>query len=228
MWQSNVTPRRCSLTLAGIVLLVLALGAGCGGTERGGAARLAISGAALSAGLTKMVVTISRGSGPDFAPLVETLSTAGTNGSAFISGIQAGTGRQFDVVGYDSSGQPLCSGSAQSDIVPGAMATVFLVLEPAPGPVIQQYAAPVIDFLSASQTLVARGGTATLGASAHDPDAADTVSYQWAATCGTFDDARKPAVAWTAPNAAGSCQVSLTAADGRGASVQASLPIEVF
>jgi hypothetical protein len=169
-------------------------------------------------------VTITPGDGPDFSPIVQPLSKAPTGWSATYRH-PAGPGRQFEVVAYDASDAPLYRGRATADIFAGAIATVVIHLSTVEPPF--DNAAPVIDYLSASHTTVVPGGQVRVHVSAHDPDASDTISYRWAATCGAFDDAGATQTTWHAPTAVGTCQLSITVTDSRSAAVSGHLVVEV-
>jgi hypothetical protein len=87
--------------------------------------------------------------------------------------------------------------------------------------------APIIDALTASATTTLPNGNVNLGAQAHDPDAADALTYAWSTSCGTFASSHAPTTVWTAPDRLGACQVTLTVDDGRGASVSSSIALLV-
>jgi hypothetical protein len=226
----STRPMAGHLLLALGFALALAGCAGGAGTETPGdaSARVAVSTSALSAAVGKVEVTVSKGAGtPDFTPITVSLSQVGATWSGFITGITAGTGRQFDVVAFDASGAQVATGSGRADVVAAGTATVAIVLSAnTPGNPYQN-SAPVIDFISASETLVQAGAKVRLQALAHDPDPTDAISYAWIATCGTIASPASPAVEWIAPAAPGSCQISLVVNDNRGASVAAYLVIEV-
>jgi hypothetical protein len=209
--------------------LALAGGAGCSGSDaqRQAAARVAVTTGALSASITQVTVTVSQGDGPAFTPIVAPLSQAGNDWSGFITGIPAGPGRQFDVVALDATGATVAKGTAKAEVRAGGTATVAIVLGQATTGNPYQNNAPVIDYISASETLVKPGASVRLGASAHDPDPTDKISYAWAATCGTIASPSAAAVDWVAPATPGRCQVSVSVTDNRGASVAAYLVIEV-
>ncbi len=236
------TPRRASRAL----LLSLALVAGCAGPhladgDQGqgvAAARFAISTGAL-ASVGRVVVTISRGDGPDFPPFEIALIDTGTSWSGFTTGVPVGAGRQFDVLAQDASGAPLLAGSAKADVAPSGIAYVAMLLQPAPAPAAYAAGTPVLDLLTASSTVVGPGGAIRLDAAAHDPAAGTAVTYHWSASClrdpaclsatgcGTFDNAAAPAAVWTAPGAADTCQLSLTVQSDPLLSVTTTLAIDV-
>jgi hypothetical protein len=87
--------------------------------------------------------------------------------------------------------------------------------------------APTIDALAVSTVNTQPGGTVTVGIQAHDPEAGDILAYHLSASCGSFADADTAQTVWTAPAASGSCELTATVSDGRGASVNATITIEV-
>ncbi len=222
------TSRRLSAVAIWAAVALAVAGTGCSrkGSADGGSARVAISAAALSANVAEVIVTVSPGDGPAFTPFTADLSHTADGWRGFVTGIPVGPGRLFEVVANDASHARLYAGSAKADIVAGLPALVIVTLGAGP---VDPYGnnAPVIDFVSAAQTVVRPGATVRLGISAHDPDPLDTVSIHWAAACGTFDDATRTDVTWTAPAAEGRCQITATASDNRGASVSVYLAIDV-
>jgi hypothetical protein len=223
-------PRTDHRLLALCAALAFAQAAGCGSSSAlpgEASARIAVSVQASLSNVAKVSVTISKGSagGSDFTPIVADLQKVGTSWSGFVTGIPAGPGRQFDVVALDAAGATVATGTGKADVVAGGTATVVIVLGSLGPPYDNN--APVIDYVSASETLVAPGGKVRLSVSAHDPDPSDTIFYAWVATCGTFADPTKTEVEWTAPDAPGSCQLSVAVSDNRGATVAAELVIEV-
>jgi len=218
-----------SWALCAVVCLAFA-GQGCErhAREGTGGARIAIaSDALLPSTVAEVVVTVSPGAGPAFTPFSVTLSQTSGGWSGFITGIPAGPQRLFEVSANDASHAQLYAGSARADIVAGASAVVIINLgQSTPGNGVDD-AAPVIDYVSASQSAVPPGGKVRLGISAHDPDPLDTVTLQWSASCGTFDATTASVVTWTAPGTAQRCQITATASDNRGASVSLYLTIDV-
>ena len=73
---------------------------------------------------------------------------------------------------------------------------------------------------------VKAGEAAFLIADAKDPDG-DTVTYQWAATAGSFGASSYRQVRWVAPQQAGKVTVNVTVWDGAGGSSKAELTVEV-
>ena len=216
-----------------ILALLAALAvAGCAGRPGGAAgeasARIAVSASALATSIARVDVTVGPGTGtPTFSPIAMTLSQTGTTWSGFITGIPAGTGRKFDVVALDATGTAVAAGGGTADVVAGGTATVAIALSTAGPGTPYENAVPVIDSISASETLVRPGATVRLRVSAHDPDPNDTVSYAWMATCGSIASPASSSIDWVAPASVGSCQVSVAVSDNRGASAAAFLVVNL-
>lgn len=214
---------------AALLVAAAVLGAGCAADVPAGgegAVRLAVSGAAPGVDVAAVIVTVGKGAGPDFPPMVEALGGAGAGWSAFLTGIPAGPARLFDVVAYDASGAARYRGSSSSDVEPGQVAEVAVLLTDAPAAPFQN-SAPVIDALWASQTVAAPYGGVQLGVLAHDSDPADVIAVRWWATCGTLDAAAAAAVTWTAPATPGGCDVGVTVSDTSAASVATFVHLDV-
>jgi hypothetical protein len=168
--------------------------------------------------------------GPGIAhPYAIPMGPRGTSWQANVVGLPAGTGRMISVLARDHSGTGIFSGQAASiTISPGQTATVSIVLfEISPAPTFAN-TAPTIDALELSTTQAVLGGTVTAGVHAHDPDAGDTLTFAWTASCGTFSDTTAAQTIWTAPQSAGPCDVMITVADGHGASVNADATLTVM
>jgi|GEM_PF-1867001 len=166
----------------------------------------------------RVTVTVHPGDGGTFTPLVADLTARGVQWSARIDGIPAGPGRAFDAVAYDRAGSILSAASGKVDIRPRGLSVVAFALG---GPA--ENSVPVIDSLSADAYLAAPLSTVRLSSAAHSPDPANTLTYSWLATCGSFDRPDTAGPAWVAPAAPGVCRLTLTVADNRGSSTSASL-----
>ena len=221
-----------------------ALGAGCGSGKSGSQASLASGKAnigvkvnALQATqIAKMTLTISTDttSGPpSFNSITTDLTnndlTKSLNWSAFVQGIPAGTQRLFAIQAFDGSNAVVYSGSARADITVGNTANVYIVLQGLNDGGFQN-SLPVVDSLTSSANLVVVGTTpapapVALTFTAHDPDAAATLTYSWADSCGSSFDTTFPAgvaqstattVHWTPPTSVptgGVCTLTLKVTD---------------
>ncbi len=224
------TIRECRWALWTVVAFAAA-SAGCGTSapeSSRGAVSIAVSSSALTSDVAEVIVTVKPGDGPAFPPIVEGLSRSRSAWTTSVTGIPAGPGRLTEVVANDAAHLPLLAGSAKADIVPGQVALMILALGPSGPPAALANSPPVIDFVSASQATVPQGATVRLEALAHDPDPTDTISVQWSATCGVFDDPTRSVVAWRAPAADGWCQITVRVSDSQGSSVSVNLPIAVL
>jgi len=72
---------------------------------------------------------------------------------------------------------------------------------------------PVISYLYAPTSMTA-GRNANLLVQAYDANQGDTLSYSWSSTCGTLTGATSTNPGFTAPQTAGSCQVTVQVSDG--------------
>ncbi len=211
--------------LAPLVFAAWAAACGPADSSERGAVQLSVTTGA--AQVAQVVVTISPGDGSDFAPIAALASQDGAAWTLSVTGVLPGPQRLFEVVAYDGSGVVSLAGSTRADVSAGGPTAVFLLLQP-PAPPTSTNSGPVIDAVWAAPAVVAPGATAALGATAHDPDAADNVSYWWMASCGAFDDATRASPLWTAPMTAGAtCVVSITVSDLAGATVSTSFALAV-
>jgi hypothetical protein len=167
--------------------------------------------------------------GPGIAhPYAVPLGPRGANWQANVVGLAAGSGRMISVVARDHSGTGVFSGQAANvTINPGQTATVSIVLfEMSPAPSFAN-TAPIIDALELSAVQTGPGGAVQVHVRAHDPDASDTLTYAWTASCGTLADANAAQTVWTAPQSSGNCDVMVTVSDGHGANVHANAVLTV-
>ena len=181
---------------------------------------------ASSVSLVGARLTVSPGSGPAFDPFTVELSSVGGQLGASLSGVPAGQGRQFSIVGYDASAAIVAQGSTVADVAAGVASRIVVVMNPPPGggPSLD---APIIDQLTLTQSTVAPLGPVELRVSAHATDGSAVV-LAWSADCGTFaSDPTAASVTWIAPATAGSCAVAVTASGSSGVSITAQLSITV-
>jgi hypothetical protein len=225
--------RRHTALLAGALLATITTGTSCTRSASKddvapGLARLLVTCGTSSAcaPIERVTVTVTPGDGPEFQPIVEDLARSGDQWTGRITDVPSGPGRLFAAVARDKDGNKLYAGEGKSDIAPGAAAVISIFLNGTStgGP---QTTFPVIDSLTMSRSQVAPGRTMKAAVTAHDAGGTGPLTYWWRATCGAFDDASRTAPAWTAPAAEGTCQLSITVANARGAAVTASLMVTV-
>jgi hypothetical protein len=194
-------------------------------TDAGGISIAVTSQALQYSDISAVAATIS-GTGI-VRPIVIPLGLNGNIWQAQVVGIPAGDGRVVSAVARDSSGVALFAGQATGVTVSaGGKVTVAIVLYQI-SPASFANTAPTIDALAVSSVHTQPGGTVTVSIQAHDPDAGDILAYYLSASCGSFADADTAQTVWTAPAASGSCELTATVSDGRGASVHATITIEV-
>jgi hypothetical protein len=120
----------------------------------------------------------------------------------------------------DSTGTVIYQGAASSvSVTQAATAEVVISGQQATAPTPTSNAAPVIDSVILSSTTVAPGDVVSLAATAHDPNAGDTLTYSWTATSGTFSAPSAASSTWTAPATAGTYPITLSVKDQTGATV---------
>jgi len=176
--------------------------------------------------IAKVSATIT---GPDIVrPVVVPLWVNGGDWQGKVMGIPAGTDRVISALAKDIAGVVLFSGEATGvTILGGDTTAVSIVLfEMSPAPSFGNNA-PIIDALTVSAILTAPGGSVNVGAQAHDPDESDVLTYDWSASCGSFASSESANTVWTAPAVAGTCGVTLTVTDDRGASVNSTVTLVV-
>jgi hypothetical protein len=168
-------------------------------------------------------------SGPNLTtPRVVSMFNRGGNWQVTVGGLPAGTNYLFTVSARDAAGTVLYSGVANNvTVTPGQPVSVVITAQSVTAPAPFANAAPVIDALTISSRAVAQGEVVTAKATAHDPDAADQLTYEWSATCGTVATPTAATVQWTAPASDGACVLSVVVRDSRGASARASVTVTV-
>jgi hypothetical protein len=200
---------------------LLALVAGCGAPspqeeDTTGSAWLfgTTAQAITSADVTSVRVTVSAADMP--ARTAELVKT-NNQWSGLLGKLPAGTGRTFSAEAFNGSGTRLYAGSATGVTVLAKQTTaVSITLQEVSPAAPFTNAAPVITSLSAAPGTVEPGGTVTLTASASDANPADTLTYAWSASSGTFAQPSNLSTAWTAPSSAATVPLTLTVTDSKG------------
>ncbi len=160
--------------------------------------------------------------GPQSFTLSGTVDLTHASGVSFtLGGIPAGVGYTITLAAASTDDTTSCVGSATFNITAGATTQVAIHLDchepPTTGSVTVSGTTnicPVIDSVSAAPNEVPVGSTIALLATAHDPDNGPSpLSYQWAATSGTFTDGSTASATFTC-TAVGVTALTLTASDG--------------
>ncbi len=211
--------------LVGLLTALFIMATGCaqgnssGGGEASGNMLVSFSGAATSSVTSAQAVITA----PDISPdIVVELAVGSGQAGGVILGIPAGLGRQITVNAYENA-QLLCTGSALVDILAGQTVQVAMVPQcqdagAETGGVLingQMNYPPQISSVFASAASVPIGGQVALSVSATDPDG-DSLSYLWAATCGSVEPADQFQAQWIAPvTFATTCTLTVTVSDNR-------------
>ncbi|RKG63263.1 PKD domain-containing protein [Corallococcus sp. CA054B] len=176
--------------------------------------------------ITRVTVTLTA-SGVPSATTVLTKGTEGWSGTMYQ--VPAGPQRTFTAEAFAADGALRYRGAASDvTITAGTTSVVAITLQAldVPGPF--DNSAPCIDSLVASASTVLPGGTISLQATAHDPDASDTITYAWTAADGTFGSPTLTSTTWTAPATPGVYALTLTVTDSRGATATIRIDITVI
>ena len=207
--------------------LVLLWLAGCDATPSAATGALQLSVSTLSAtpgDITRVTVTVSA---PDMSPMTVPLALTAGTWSGVIEGIPVGSGRVFLAQAFDAANALRYEGRVENvSVTAGSLGLVSLLLRELDAPAFDN-ASPVVDTLTASVLGVAPGGTVSLSATAHDPNAGDTVSYAWSAPSGTFSAPTQASTTWTASTFQAPVRLTLTVSDTKGAASTASVPVNV-
>jgi hypothetical protein len=179
--------------------------------------------------ITSVVATVSGPAMP--APRTLPLSARGDSWGAVIGSLPVGIDYGFEVEAQDTSSSALnYVGSAVGiglgrDDVPA----VIISARQADALVPAENAAPIVDSLLLSSTNIVPNASITIEATAHDPNANDTISFAWSANP-ALDGFSTPSDAttnWTAPATEGDQTLILVVTDNHGASVSASIVVHV-
>ena len=228
--------RNLTLMMGAAVLAASVFGAGCSRKLESlgeGAARISAINLAYS-DTTKVNVTIESdtsgapGTGAAIPkPIVVPLGkkTTGENWSTTAQGIPSG---RVKYTGNAYQGNTVIfTGSVLGVITAGNTASVTLNLFQAT-PNTFANNAPVISALQIGTTAASPGQVVAVNVVATDPDAGDTLTYAWTATCGTFAAASSASTMWTAPaSSSAPCVLTVAVTDNHGASNTATASISV-
>ena len=226
--------RHLTLMMGAAVLAASVFGAGCSrksDTSGEGAARISAINLAYSDTTSVMVVIEADPSGPNPAVIPKPIKvplgkkTTGNDWSTTAQGIPAGNVK-YTGTAYQGT-TSIFTGSVLGVITAGNTANVTLNLfQTTPNAFANN--APVIDALQIGTTSATPGQVVAVNVLAHDPDAADTLTYGWTATCGTFAAATSASTTWTAPaSTSAPCVLTVTVTDNHGAANTATASISV-
>jgi hypothetical protein len=229
--------RNLTLMMGAAVLAASVFGAGCSRKLESlgeGAARISAINLAYS-DTTKVNVIIESdtsgapGTGAAIPkPIVVPLGkkTTGENWSTTAQGIPSGRVK-YTGNAYNGSNTVIFTGSVLGVITAGNTASVTLNLFQAT-PNTFANNAPVISALQIGTTAASPGQVVAVNVMATDPDAGDTLTYAWTATCGTFAAASSASTTWTAPaSSSAPCVLTVAVTDNHGASNTATASISV-
>lgn len=219
--------RRFRSPLAPLALaLVLLVGCSSSSTSSGSVQLAASVPQALSASdVTRVKVTVSAA---DMSSLSVDLAKSNGSWGGLIGNLPAGSNRSFLAEAFDSSGAKRFQGTASGVTLTANQTTaVVLTLQEVVPPLPYGNEAPVIDSAVASSTSVQAGGSLSLTATVHDPNAGDALTLAWTASSGTFSAPTAATTSWTAPASPGVQTITFTVTDSQGAAVSVSLAINV-
>jgi len=155
--------------------------------------------------------------------------SAGTWG-ALLGSLPVGSNYVFTVSALDRSNAVDYAGSAAGVVIMKDQVTsVVITAQQTVASVPFKNAVPIVDSLVLSSTNIVPGATITAKATAHDPDAGDTITFAWSSSpvAGVFSASSAAITTWTAPVIEGDQTLVLTATDNHGASTSASIVVHV-
>lgn len=230
--------RHITFLMGAAVLAASVFGSGCSrklDTSDTGAVRIAAVKLAYS-DISKVEVTIAAdASGANPAAIAKPIlvplgkKTTGNDWVSTVQGIPAGnveyTGRAYDTL---DPTKVIFTGSIKGVVTASQTANVLINLFEAT-PVSFANAAPVIDALQVATTTATLGQAVAVNVVAHDPNAADTLTYAWTSSCAasSFSPANAAASTWTAPSAPTTCVLTITVTDNHGAATTATASVSV-
>jgi hypothetical protein len=211
----------------GILAALLALPACSNKRHSTGSANLSVHSAAVD--LDGMVATVRGPTMP--SSRIYPLPARGNAGTwqSIIDSLPVGSDYLFEVAGQASDG-PTYSGSAFGiTIAKDRVPAVAISARRAEAVVPAANVGPIIDSLVLSSTYVLPEGSTTVQATAHDPNANDTITFAWSAgpSGGVFFAPSAAETDWTAPSTEGDQTLVVTVTDSHGASASASVVVHV-
>jgi len=227
---------RISILLAPTCLAALLTLAACNGESQstGSAATGSADLSVHQLGALNPSSVVATVSGPALpAPKTFSLSARGTSGTwgALIGALPVGSNYVFTVSASDLSTPPVTYGGTAANIaiLKDQVATVIILAQQNNAPAPFKNAVPVIDSLVLSSTNVVPGASITAKATAHDPNAGDTIAFAWSVSPATdgLSASTSATTGWTAPATEGDQTVTLKVTDNHGASTSASVVVHV-
>jgi Calcineurin-like phosphoesterase len=177
-------------------------------------------------------VTVAISGPPLYTPKAATLSPQGVGGGygALISSLPVGSNYLFTVTASDANNVVSYRGQAVNvAILRNHVTTVVITAQPVNPGAPYNNAVPVIDSLVVSSTSIAPGESITAKVTAHDPDAADSITFTWsAAPAGSsFSSTSAATTTWTSPATEGDVALTIQVKDNHGATTSATITIHV-
>jgi hypothetical protein len=211
----------------GILAALLALPACSNKRHPTGSANLSVRTPAV--GIDGMVATVR---GPAM-PSARTypLSARGNSGTwqSLLDSLPVGSDYLVEVAGQSSGGSRYRGSALGITIVKAQVPAVAISARRAEAVVPGANVGPIIDSLVLSSTYVLPEGSTTVQATAHDPDANDTLTFAWSASPsgGVFLAPSAAETDWTAPSMEGDQTLVVRVTDSRGAATSASVVVHV-
>ena len=227
--NSHFTPKA---TLAALLAL-----SACGGNPSPSEIASAIGSADItmhSLGALNLSSVVATVSGPGLpATRTVALSARGSDGTwgGLIGSLPVGSNYAFHVSAFDQANTVQYTGDASPiAIIKDKVTTVIITAQQAAASVPFKNAVPVIDSLVLSSANVVPGASVSAKATAHDPNAGDTIAFAWSANPGPdgFTPPNTATTVWTAPASEGDQTLTLTVTDNHGASTSASVVVHVL
>jgi hypothetical protein len=164
----------------------------------------------------------------DFAARSVDLAQVDGHWAGSFGDVPPGSERTFSAVAFDAQGVQRFTGQVSGvSIVAQEIAAVALVLQEVGEAPSLDNSVPGVQAMLSSVDRIKPGGTLTLEVRAYDPDPADSLSYAWTASAGSFAAPSSAATEWTAPEQAGPVTLTVTVTDTQGASASHSLTVNV-
>ena len=192
-----------------------------------GSARLSVSlhQSLSSPEVSRVTVTLTAA---EFASRSVDLAEVDGHWTGTLGDVPPGSDRTFSAVAFDAQGTQRFTGQVSGvSIVAHEIAAVALVLQEVGEAPSLDNSVPGVQAMLSSVDRIKPGGTLTLEVRAYDPDPADSLSYAWTASAGSFASPSSAATSWTAPQEAGPVTLTVTVTDTQGASASHSLTVNV-